>query len=88
LEIILYHRIIYVYVFVFYSTDEQGERNRNGERENGEEIYAKDSMKLGVQVKSNSVLQQSLFKVTVYDKNGKFTILIFFRKNKRFLGIF
>ena len=32
LEIILFHRIIYVYVFVFYSTDEQGERNRKEER--------------------------------------------------------
>ena len=43
--------------FVYYSTDEQGERNRNRERENGEEIYTKNIMKLeGVQVKSNSVL--------------------------------
>ena len=33
LEIILYHRIFHLYVFVFYSTEEQGERNRNGERE-------------------------------------------------------
>ena len=33
-----------------------GERERERERENGEEIYAKDSMKLeGVQVKSNSL---------------------------------
>ena len=32
------------------------------ERENGEEIYAKDSMKLeGVRLKSISVLSQSLF---------------------------
>ena len=28
------------------------------------------------------------FKATVYVKNGKFTIFIFFHKNKRFLGIF
>ena len=27
-------------------------------------------------------------KVTIYDKNGKFTIFIFSHKNKRFLGIF
>jgi len=27
-------------------------------------------------------------KVTVYVKNGKFTIFIFYHKNKRFLGIF
>jgi len=27
-------------------------------------------------------------KVTVYNKNGKFTIYIFFHRNKRFLGIF
>ena len=53
---ILYHRIIYVYVFVFILQMNKGKEIVT-ERENGEEIYAKDSMKLeGVQVKSNSVL--------------------------------
>ena len=51
-----YHRIIYVYVFVFILQINKGKEIVT-ERENGEEIYSKDSMKLeGVQVKSNSVL--------------------------------
>ena len=45
-----------VYVFLFYFADEQGEEIVM-ERENGGEIYAKDSMKLeGVRLKSISVL--------------------------------
>ena len=32
--------------------------------------------------------KSSRIKVTVYVKNGKFTIFIFFHKNKRFLEIF